>query len=91
MIEFTADELTTRTAHIQRLAQNRPVLISDGEHKQVLMTYDDYLKLGGEPQSQNQSFYETFFGNMPPELANALAKFDDDESEILSSPTKEEV
>lgn len=64
MIEFSPNDLATHTAHIQRLAQNHPVMISDNQTKQILMTYDDYLKLGGEPQPPFESAYEFFVKSM---------------------------
>lgn len=48
MIKFTSQELQQNTSHIQSLARHTPVMIAHGDQQQVLMPYDDYVKMGGE-------------------------------------------
>lgn len=46
--------------HIQAIANSQPVLIDTGKGNtlQVLMSYDEYLKMGGEPQEPFVDIHE---------------------------------
>lgn len=40
MISYTNAQLHEDTAHLQKLAKYSPILIQDGDTKQVLMSYE---------------------------------------------------
>lgn len=78
---ITSEQLHHRTQEIQKLAHIEPVLIANGDERQVLMDYDEYAKLAGfTPDKPFVSLGEIFM-NLPPEVASALAQVKDDDSE----------
>lgn len=82
MLTVTSAELHKDTKNIQNLADKEPVLIENGNSKQVLLDYDHYQKIvGKEADKPFVSAYDAFFANMSPELYQALAKLDDKDLE----------
>lgn len=82
-ISYTHHDLQNRTLELQELAKKHPILIQDGETKQVLLNYDDYKKMAGEAADELRflSLHDAIFTNMPAELYQLLAEMDDDELE----------
>lgn len=79
MLAYTQHDLQNKTAELQELAKQSPVLIETGDMPQVLMSYDEYLKMGGEPKSPFVSAYAAYMSIMsdfPQEQLDALAESD---------------
>lgn len=80
MISYTNADLAQNTAHLQQLANELPILIADGDTKQVLMSYERYKELAGENAdkpfiSAYDAFMEMMSGYTDEEL-DALARDD---------------
>lgn len=78
MIEVSATTFAKNPIHFQLLAKKEPVIVSNGEQKQVLLDYDHYQQLTDKPFV---SLYDAIYANMSPELRQALAQMSDDELE----------
>lgn len=76
MLTVTSQQLHQNTDHIQAIANYQPVLINADDSKQVLISYDDYIKLGGEKPQSFVSLYDAMFLNMSPELYQTLSQLD---------------
>lgn len=74
MRAYTQQDLKQRTAELQAIAQTQPILIADGEQKQVLLSYDDYQKM-----LNNKPFVSLAdaFENIPEDIRQALASLDE--------------
>lgn len=81
MLTVTSQQLHQNTDHIQAIANHQPVFIKDDSNEQVLISYDDYLKLGGEKSKNFVSLYDSLFLNMSPELYQTLSHLDTDDLE----------
>lgn len=77
MIEITAVQFVNNPTHYQTLAEQEPVVVDNGNQKQVLMNYDEFLTLKTHSKPF-VSLYQTF-ANVPDELREALSQIDDDE------------
>ena len=79
MLTVTSSDLHKDTKNIQDLANREPVLIDNGNNKQVLLDYDHYQKIVGKNADKPVvSLYESF-ANIPPDLADTLAEIEFDE------------
>lgn len=76
MLTVTSEQLHQNTDHIQAMANHQPVFINNHNNKQVLISYDDYLKLGGEKPQSFVSLYDALFLTMSPELYQTLSQLD---------------
>lgn len=66
------------TAHLQKLAKYSPILIQDGDTKQMLMSYEDYKKLAGNDADKPfVSAYDVFM--------QMFEGYSDEELEVLAS------
>lgn len=78
MISYTNADLHNKTQELQELAKRTPVLIQDGETKQVLMSYDRYKELAGEQADKPfKSAYEAFM--------EMMSSFSEEEQELLAN------
>lgn len=55
MISYTNADLHNKTAELQALANRTPILIDDGDTKQVLMSYEQYQALANTDKSLNET------------------------------------
>lgn len=78
MIEVTATTFAKNPTHFQLLATKEPVIVSNGEQKQILLDYDQYQQLADKPFV---SLYDAIVANMSPELRQALQQMNDDDLE----------
>ena len=76
MIEVTVVQLAQNPDHIQKLAQKEPVLVADGDTKQVLMDYEQYKQLA-HVDEQPETAYEF--------LERMMSRFSAEELEILAN------
>lgn len=80
MISYTHADLHNKTQELQELAKRTPVLIQDGETKQVLMSYDRYKELAGEqvdkPFVSAYDAYMAIMADFSEEQLDALADAD---------------
>ncbi|MDO5051026.1 MAG: hypothetical protein Q4D68_04730 [Moraxella equi] len=65
MISYGNADLHERIAHLQKLANKHPVLIQDGDTKQVLLDYEHYKELVGDDADRPfLSAYDAFVAMM---------------------------
>lgn len=80
MIEVTVAEFIKNPSHVQSLAQKEPVIVGDGDNKQVLMDYDEYQKSIGEdvnkPPMTGREFLAEMAEGMTDEQLELLASTD---------------
>lgn len=78
MIAYTNADLHNKTAELQALASRTPILIADGDSKQVLMSYEQYQELGGADKSFVSAYdaYMAIMADWTDEQLNALADAD---------------
>lgn len=83
MMAYTNADLHHKTAELQALANHTPILIADGDTKQVLMSYEQYQELAGEldevPNDAHQFLLAMMAGLSKKEqelLANSDIEFD---------------
>lgn len=76
----------TPLTEIQKIAQIEPVVITDGEKRQVLINYQDFLKMTASDNKPFVSLGE-IFTNLPPEVAQALAQVEEDDIDLNSTVT----
>lgn len=82
-ISYTHHDLQNRTLELQELAKKHPILIQDGETKQVLLSYDDYKKMAGETADEPfESAYDFFVKMMADFSSEELALLADDSIEF---------
>lgn len=81
LLQITTHEFLQNPTHFQTLADKEPIIVENGEQKQILMNYSDFLKLN--PQKPAVSLYDVF-ANVPDELREALLLIDDDIEEDFS-------
>lgn len=74
MIEVTVAEFIKNPGHIQSLAQKEPVIVGEGENKQILMDYDEYLSINSPtPHQGAYDAYMKIMADFPKEKLDALA------------------
>lgn len=78
MMAYTNADLHHKTAELQALANHTPILIADGDTKQVLMSYKQYQELGGADKSFVSAYdaYMAIMADWTDEQLNALADAD---------------
>lgn len=82
MLQITTNEFLQNPNHFQTIAEKEPIIVENGEQKQILMSYDDFLKLNTKKPAV--SLYDVF-ANVPDELREALLLIDDvDDDELLA-------
>lgn len=78
MISYTNADLAQNTAHLQQLANQLPILIADGDTKQVLMSYERYKELAGE--NADKPFVGAYDAFM-----EMMSSFSEEEQELLAN------
>lgn len=80
MISYTNADLHNKTAELQALANRTPILIDDGDTKQVLMSYEQYKTLSqentGKPFVSAYDAYMQIMADWSDEKLDALADAD---------------
>lgn len=88
MIEITATEFLNNPAYVQMLAKKEPVIVDNGDYKQVLVDYDEFINKTPNAEKSFVSLYDVFT-NIPEDLQKALAEIediDDDELFVRQKP-----
>lgn len=90
MLSFTIQELTKNPQFIQRQADIEPVVIANQEKKQILLNYDDYVRLIKQEDSKKSfnNAYEYFNTTLAEDFTKQeleiLANIEDDSDMSVS-------
>lgn len=69
-------------AYFQKLANDEPVLIDMGEKKQLLIDYDEFIRLGGQLDISQYDGFVSAYDNLIKIMAENFTK---EELELLAS------
>lgn len=81
MHRIYSQHLQRDPAYFQKLANDEPVLIDMGEKKQLLIDYDEFVRLGGKLDIRKDKNFVSAYDS----LMKIMSNYSEEELELLAS------